>query len=37
MVIGLLGGGDFSITNLALNLLVPGLYIFGALQKKAAE
>lgn len=30
MVIGLIGGGKFSITNLALNLLVPGLYIYGA-------
>lgn len=35
MVIGLIGGGDFSITNLALNLLVPGLYIYGALKTKS--
>ena len=34
MVIGLIGGGKFSITNLALNLLVPGLYIYGAMQMK---
>ena len=37
MVIGLIGGGEFSISNLALNLLVPGLYIYGALQIKSAE
>ena len=36
MVIGLIGGADFSISNLALNLLVPGLYIYGALQVKSA-
>ena len=34
MVIGLIGGGKFSIINLALNLLVPGLYIYGAVQMK---
>ena len=34
MVIGLIGGGKFSITNLVLNLLVPGLYIYGAMQMK---
>ena len=37
MVIGLIGGGEFSISNLALILLVPGLYIYGALQIKSAE
>ena len=35
MVIGLIGGGDFNITNLALNLLVPGLYVYGALKTKS--
>lgn len=35
LVIGLIGGGDFSITNLALNLLVPGLYVYGALKTKS--
>ena len=34
LVIGLIGGGDFNITNLALNLLVPGLYVYGALKTK---
>ena len=34
LVIGLIGGGDFSIINLALNLLVPGLYVYGALKTK---
>lgn len=34
MVIGLIGGGDFNITNLVLNLLVPGLYVYGALKTK---
>lgn len=34
MVIGLIGGGDFKITNLALNLLVPGLYVYGAWKTK---
>jgi len=33
LVIGLIGGGDFNIT-MALNLLVPGLYIYGAMQIK---
>lgn len=27
--IGLIGGGKFRITNLALSLLVPGLYVYG--------
>lgn len=34
LVIGLIGGGDFNIVNLALNLLVPGLYVYGALKTK---
>ncbi|MFR8172672.1 MAG: hypothetical protein ACLU9Q_17845 [Marvinbryantia sp.] len=34
MIIGLVAGGDFSITSLILNLLVPGLYIYGAIQVK---
>ena len=33
LVISLIGGGDFNIT-MALNLLVPGLYIYGAMQIK---
>ena len=32
IVLGLVGGGEFSITNLVLNLLLPGLYVYGALQ-----
>ena len=28
-VIGLIGDGKFRITNLALSLLVPGLYVYG--------
>lgn len=31
-VIGLIGGGEFSITNVVLTLLVPGLYVYGALK-----
>lgn len=34
MVINLIGGGDFNITSLVLNLLVPGLYVYGALKTK---
>ena len=34
MIIGLVGGGSFSITNLVLNLLLPGLYVYGAVQVK---
>ena len=34
MVIGLIGGGAFNITSLVLNLLVPGLYVYGALKTK---
>ena len=33
LVIGLIGGGDFNIT-MALNLLVSGLFIYGAMQIK---
>ena len=32
MIIGIVGGGSFSFTSLVLNLLVPGLYIYGAMQ-----
>ena len=34
MVIGMIGGGEFIITSLVLNLLVPGLYVYGALKTK---
>ena len=34
MIIGLVAGGEFSFTSLILNLLVPGLYIYGAIQMK---
>lgn len=34
MVIGLIGGGDFNVMNLVLNLLVPGLYVYGAMKTK---
>ena len=34
MIIGLVGGGTFSITSLVLNLLLPGLYVYGAMQVK---
>ena len=34
MVIGLIGGGEFNITSLVLNLLGPGLYVYGALKTK---
>ena len=34
IVIGLIGGGEFNITSLVLNLLVPGLYVYGALKTK---
>ena len=30
----LIGGGQFSIVNLVLNLLLPGLYSYGAVQMK---
>lgn len=34
MIIGIIGGGQFSIVNLILNLLLPGLYSYGAVQMK---
>ena len=34
MIIGVVGGGDFNITSLLLNLLLPGLYAYGAVQMK---
>ena len=36
IIIGLVGGGQFSITSLVLNLLLPGLYVYGAMQMKGA-
>ena len=36
IVIGIVGGGEFSITSLVLNLLLPGLYVYGAMQMKGA-
>ena len=36
IIIGLVGGGQFSITSLVLNLLLPGLYAYGAMQMKGA-
>ena len=35
-VINLVGGGEFSVINLVLNLLLPGLYVYGASQLKSA-
>ncbi len=37
MIIGIAGGGEFNITSLVLNLLIPGLYVFGAMQMKNAS
>lgn len=34
IITSLVGGGDFSITSLVLNLLLPGLYVYGAMQMK---
>ena len=34
-VIGFIGGSEFSIINLVLNMLLPALYIFGASQLKS--
>ena len=34
IIIGLVGGGEFSITSLILNLLLPGAYVYGAVQMK---
>ena len=36
VVLGLIGGSDFSIINLILNLLLPGFYIFGAVRMKGS-
>lgn len=35
MIIGLVGGGSFNITSLVLNLLLPGAYVYGAMQMKS--
>ena len=32
MIAGLIGGASFSTTSLVLNLLLPGLYAYGAMQ-----
>lgn len=37
IIIGLVAGGKFSIINLVLNLLIPGLYVYGAVQIKGAS
>lgn len=34
MIINLVAGGDFNITNLILNLSLSGLYVCGAIQMK---
>ena len=34
MIIGIAGGGEFSVTSLVLNLLLSGLYLYGAVQRK---
>ena len=34
-VLGFIGGSEFSIINLVLNMLLPALYIFGASQLKS--
>ncbi len=34
MIVGLIGGSDFSIVNLLLNLILPALYVYGAIQMK---
>ncbi len=36
MGIAVAAGGSFSVTNLLLNLVVPGLYAYGAIQMKNA-
>lgn len=36
IIIGFVGGGEFSITSLVLNLLLPGLYVYGAVQMKSS-
>lgn len=37
MILGLVAGGEFSIVSLILNLILPGLYVYGALQMKDAD
>ena len=34
MIIGLVAGGEFNIISLVLNLLLPGFYVYGAIQLK---
>ena len=34
MIVGFIGDGEFSLTSLLLNLLLPGLYAYGAAQMK---
>ena len=34
IVIGIVAGGEFSITSIVLNLLLPGLYVYSAIQMK---
>lgn len=34
IIIGVVGGGEFSITSLIFNLLLPGAYVYGAMQMK---
>lgn len=36
MIIGLIGGGEFNFISLVLNLLLPGLYVYGAIQMKGS-
>lgn len=37
MVLGVVAGGDFSVTTLIINLVIPGLYLFGAKQLSDAN
>lgn len=37
MIIGLIAGGKFDIVSLILNLVVPGLYVYGAVQMKTEQ
>lgn len=36
IITGFVAGGEFSVINLVLNLLVPGLYVYGASKMKGA-
>ena len=36
LLLGIAGGGEFSITSLVLNLLLPGLYVCGAMQMRGS-